>query len=109
MCRGTPAPVRRLTSKDADAAQSRYQEFVRQAITRDSEKADTDAAQSRYQEFVRRAITRDSEKKRQSVSPSQITVIIMLIMLMMKEMLLINCNNIGLFINLYVILSFVLK
>ena len=65
------------TSKnDADAAQSRYQEFVRRAITRDSEKADTDAAQSRYQEFVRRAIT---EKKRQSASQSQITVIIMLI------------------------------
>ena len=59
------------TSKDdADAALSRYQECVRLAITRDSEKADINAAQSRYQEFVRRAITRNSEKKRQSVNQS---------------------------------------
>ena len=52
------------TSKDdADAAQSQYQEFVRRAITRDSEKADTDAAQSRAR-IRSGAITRDSEKKR---------------------------------------------
>ena len=32
--------------------------------------ATLDATESRYQEFVRRALTRDSEKKRQSVSQS---------------------------------------
>ena len=36
---------------------------------------------ARYREFVRRAITRDSEKKRHSVNQSQITVIIMYIIL----------------------------
>ena len=81
VCRGTPAPSRLRrpltyikrrrrpihTQKDVDAAESRYQEFVRWAITRDSEKK-ADVAESWYQEFVRRAITHDFEKKRQSVT-----------------------------------------
>jgi len=65
-----PSDVLHTSKDDADAALSRYQEFVRLARTRDSKKADTDTAQSRYQEFVRRATTPDSKQKRQSVDQS---------------------------------------
>ena len=71
MCRGTTPP---LPSDDLHTPKKRRHHIHTQM--------DADAAESRYQEFVRRSITCDSEKKRQSVNQSvsqlQITVFIML-------------------------------